>query len=232
MDADIRLNRLSRAGFALSFSLALLLSFPGCGSVEETTDEWSEEPAPVSPTAKLEYRVDSLMNENRRMQQQIEALSTENRNLTARAAELETKFSETETAPRPVSMTTTPTGDVVSGYTDALASYRRRDFSGAVHQFESLLSGGIGEDLADNCHYWIGECYYGMRRYTDAITHFQMVFNYRTSDKKDDAQFMIGNSYAAAGNTSAARDAYNSVGSSYPSSPLVKKAREKLARLR
>jgi tol-pal system protein YbgF len=200
--------------------------------VEETTDDWGQESTPVSVTAKLEYRVDSLMNENRRMEQQVEALATENRNLTARAAELETKLAEAAAAPPPPAMTSPSTGDMTSGYSDALASYRRRDFSTAAQQFEGLLSGGIRDDLADNCHYWIGESYYGMRQYADAITHFQMVFNYAKSEKKDDAQLMIGNSYAAAGNTSSARDAYTSMVSSYPASPLVKKAQEKLARLK
>jgi len=233
MSADVKYYRRNRvAGLALCVSLILSLSLFGCGTVEETTDEWSEEDTPVSVTARLEYRVDSLMNENRRMQQQVEALATENRNLTARAAELETKLAEAAAAPPPAAITPAPSGGMTSGYSEALASYRRRDFASAAQQFEGLLGGGIRDDLADNCHYWIGESYYGMRKYTEAITHFQMVFNYKRSEKKDDAQLMIANSYAAAGNTSAAREAYNTLVSSYPASPLVKKAQEKMARLK
>ncbi len=70
-----------------------------------------------------------------------------------------------------------------------------------------------------------------MGRYSDAIQHFEMARGYRYSEKKDDAQLMIGNSYSAMGNKSAARDAYNKLISSYPASPYVKKAEEKLARL-
>lgn len=225
-------RRVSVASLALCVVLVLSLAIVACGTVEETTDDWGDTGAPVSVTAKLEYRVDSLMNENRRLQQQVEALATENRNLTARAAELETKLTEAATVPSPVAVTPSPSGDMSSAYSEAVAAYRRRDFAPAVQQFEALLAGGIGDGLADNCHYWIGESYYGMRQYTDAVTHFQMVLNYNKSEKKDDAQLMIGNAYAAAGNKAAAQEAYNTVVSVYPASPLVKKAQEKLARLR
>ena len=47
----------------------------------------------------LEYRLDSLQNENRRLQDQIEAVASENRKLTARNAELETKLTEAMAAP-------------------------------------------------------------------------------------------------------------------------------------
>jgi tol-pal system protein YbgF len=209
------------------FALALY----GCGTVpESTSDTWESNP-PVSTTARLEYRVDSLMNENRRLQQQTEALATENRNLTARSAELETRIAEMEAAPKiePVASTTP---DVASGYEGALAAFRNRDFAGAIQEFDALLKGNVRDDLADNCHYWMGESYYGMKSYREAIDHFRMVLDYRKSEKKDDAQLMIGNASAALGDKAGARDAYNNLISSYPVSPLIPKAKEKLARLK
>lgn len=223
-------NRFSNAfGLVLITTTAFSLFLFGCGSGEETTDEWETTPV-ISMTARLEYRIDSLMNENRRSKQQIEALATENRSLTARAAELEMKLDEALAAPPPPPEPE-PITNMNSAYLSALAQYRQRDFAGAKEKFEALLAGGIGDKLADNCHYWIGECSYGMGRYSDAIQHFEMVRGYRYSEKKDDAQLMIGNSYSAMGNKSAARDAYNKLISSYPASPYVKKAEEKLARL-
>ena len=62
-------------------------------------EEWETQPA-VSSTAMLEYRVDSLSNENRQLKDQVEAVVTENRKLTARNAELETKQSEPPPATR------------------------------------------------------------------------------------------------------------------------------------
>ena len=182
-------------------------------------------------TARLEYRVDSLMNENRRLQQQTEALATENRNLTARSAELETRINEMAAAPR-IEPPASPSSNVASGYEGALAAFRNRDFPGAIQEFEALLQGNVRDDLADNCHYWMGESYYGMKKYSEAIDHFRMVMDYKKSEKKDDAQLMIGNASAAMGDKTGARDAYDKLISSYPVSPLVPKAKEKLARLR
>jgi tol-pal system protein YbgF len=173
--------------------------------------------------------MDSLMNENRRLEQQVEALAAENRNLTARAAELETRLNEALAAPKVE--TPPPMAASTGGYEGALSAFRSRDYAGAIQSFEALLNGGVGEDLADNCHYWIGEAFYGQRKYAEAISHFKMVHDYGRSEKKDDAQLMIGNASVAMGDRAGARDAFNSLISNYPTSPLVAKAREKLARL-
>jgi tol-pal system protein YbgF len=209
-----------------------LLTF-GCSSSQQAgNDQWSSGSA---ITGQMEYRIDSLANENRRLKQQIDAVSTENKNLTARTAELDAKLKETKMAP-PVSVQQTaapaPTKDITSGYSGALDTYQKRNFTEAAKQFESLLSGGIGEDLADNCHYWIGESYYGMGKYNDAIHHFQEVLGYKHSEKRDDAQLMIGNCYAAMGNKASAKEAYNKLISSYPASTYVKKAKDKLAKMK
>jgi TolA-binding protein len=210
------------AGIAVGLSLAAL----GCGSQEPATEEWETTPT-VSPTASLEYRVDSLKAANRRLREQLDALATENRSLTAKNAEMETKQNEAVTTPK----LAPPPADLQSGYNAALAQYRKRDFSGAVEQFQALLTAGITEDLADNCYYWLGESNYGMKKYSEAIQNFEKVLGYKHSEKKDGAQLMIGNSYLAEGNKDAAKEAYQKVLTGYPTSPLVKKAQARILKL-
>lgn len=216
------LCRLSPVTVIFIGALISALSLSACVSSEESV----EDPL-YSKTARLQYQVDSLMAENQRMSQEVGALASENRTLTARAAELEMKLKDAMAAPPPPP----PPADHSAGYAGALAQYRARDFGGAMQQFESLLSQGIRDDLADNCHYWIGECLYGTGKYNDAIPHFERAMGYAQSEKKDDSQLMIGNSYAAMGNKDAAREAYQKVISSFPASPYVQKAQEKLGRL-
>ena len=210
----------------VSFASALL----GCGGSPETQSDTGEASPPVSVTAKLQYQVDSLMNENRRLQQQVDVMGTENRNLTAHAAELETKLNETATVPKAEPAASPSTSDV--SYEGALAAFRKRDFTGSILGFQALLDHNVREDQADNCHYWIGESYYGMRQYKDAIDHFRMVLNYKGSEKRDAAQMMIANATALMGDKAGAREAYNTLISTYPLSPLLPKAKEKLARLK
>ncbi len=213
----------------LGVALALAVMTFGCGSSEESTEQWETTPT-VSPTAKLEYEVDSLKNENRRMKEQLDAVTTENRNLTAKNAEMETKLAEAQAAAKPAPPP--PPSDLSSGYEAALSMYRSRNFADAVDQFQGLLKAGIKDDLASNCHYWIGESYYGLKKYDDAIQHFEMVFDYKKSSKKPAAQLMIGNSYLASGNKTAAKEAYEKVVSTYPLSQYVQKAQEKLAKIK
>ncbi|HXG00043.1 MAG TPA: tetratricopeptide repeat protein [Bacteroidota bacterium] len=221
----------------LMLSASLTLSawmFFGCGTVEETTEEeWTDTPA-ISTTARLEYRIDSLMNENRKLQQQLETVSTENRNLIARVSELQSRLSEAMATPRTVSEAG-PGGEGTSsitpssaGYESALARFRRRDYRGAIDEFSALLNAGISRDLADNCHYWIGESYFGMKKFNDAIQHFEVVLGMTGSDKADDAQFMIGNAYMQLGRKNDARQAFQRLLSDYPDSPLRSRAQAKL----
>lgn len=222
--------------FSLGVVSALALMSYGCGSTEDTTDQ-SETTPTISPIAQLEYRVDSLKNENRRMKDQVDAVTAENRNLTAKNAELETKLNEALASQKPAAPAPAPTGAVSnegmnSGYQSALDLFKQRNYSDAVDQFQGLLKAGIGDDLAGNCHYWIGESYYGMKKYSDAIQQFEMVFDYKKSAKKAAAQLMIGNAYRASGNTAAAKEAYEKVVSGYPLSPLVKNAQDKLTKMK
>ncbi len=208
--------------------VALFLSVMtfGCGSSEESTDQFETTPT-VSPTAKLEYQVDSLKNENRRMKEQLDAVTTENRNLTAKVADLETKLTEAQTPKTPP-----PPADMTGAYEAALSLYKAKNYPDAIDQFQGLLKAGIKDDLASNCHYWIGESYYGLKKYDEAIQNFEMVFDYKKSSKKAASQLMIGNSYLASGNMVAAKEAYQKVVSGYPSSSYVEKAQQKLAKIK
>jgi TolA-binding protein len=219
------------AGLVPVAALALSLSVFGCGSSGENTEEWETAPA-VSPNAMLEYRLDSLQNENRRLQDQIEAVAAENRKLTARNAELETKLTEAMSSPKP---TTTPDEKApvanTGGYDGALAKFHAKEYSAAIADFQGLIDSGIEASLADNCHYWIGESQYGLKQYKSALQTFQGITAMQRSGKKADATFMIGNCQLALGNKTDAKEAFQKVVADFPTSALVEKAKAKLAKL-
>jgi tol-pal system protein YbgF len=219
-----------------TFALGLAVVAVGCGSSEEDTESWETTPA-VSAAATPEAKADSMKNETRRIREQVDALAAENRTLTARNAELETKLNEAMAAaktPAPTSPTTTtpsvPIGNVSGAYNAALSEFHKRNYQEAANQFEAILNSG-SDKLADNCHYWIGESFYGMKKYDEAIKHFETVLGYQGSGKRPYAQLMIGNSYMALGDKAAAKDAYSKLVSTYPSSSLVEKAKERLSKL-
>jgi tol-pal system protein YbgF len=215
----------------------------GCGSAEQAMeDEWGTLPQ-VSSTAQLELRIDSLMNENRKLRDQVEAITGENRRLIARTAELETRVTEAMTAaqaapqavpqatPAPARAPAVASTQTGSGYEAALALYNRRNYQGAIDQFQALLSSGSAGNLADNCQYWIGESYYGLGKYGDALQSFKEVVAQKRSTKLPYAYMMIGNCEALLGNKDAAREAYNRVAADFPTSPLAAKAQARLRKL-
>jgi len=244
MMKDLRKTRLA-ATMLLPTSLILALAFTstGCGSAEEGTEAWDATQQAAPPPESMEFRVDSLKNENRRLRDQLDAMAAENRNLTARNAELETKLTEAAAAPAaaPTPAPTSPgssnvspaapTGNFSADYAAALAQYRSKHFAESAAQFEAILNSGANEKMADNCHYWIGESLYGLRKFDEAMKQFETVLGYAGSGKRPSAQFMIGNVYAAQGNKVAAKEAFEKVVSTYPTSDLVDRAKAKLAKL-
>jgi TolA-binding protein len=245
-------------------SIALVLALVGCGSSQDAMDEEFRNMPGMTPAAQLEFKIDSLMNENRKLRDQVDAMTTENRRLTAKTAELETKIAEMTAAqsatpvipppiaapspkprpaatPKPPAMpkpaatpapATAPSTEGLSGYEAALAAFNGKNYSAAIEQFQSLINSGAAGSRADNCHYWIGEAYYGMNKYSDALQAFKSVLDFKKSGKAAYAYMMIGNCESLLGNKDAAREAYTRAATDYPTSPVAAKAQAKLAKLK
>ena len=219
-------------GLVSAVIMLVALTVAGCGTSQDSTEEWTQTPA-STPTSMLEYRVDSLKNENGRLKDQLESVAAENRKLTARNAELETKLNEALAAPK---VETPPPAAApatsASAYEAALGKFKSKDFQGAIPDFEALLNGNVDQKYVDNCHYWIGESYYGLKKYKDALKQFSTVLGLPRSEKKADAMMMTGNCQAMLGNKDGAREAYEKVVSDFPTSPQVEKAKDKLAKMK
>ncbi|MCI0698239.1 tetratricopeptide repeat protein [candidate division KSB1 bacterium] len=113
-------------------------------------------------------------------------------------------------------------------YQDALDDFYVRRFDSAVRKFQALLQSNDKNELADNCQYWIGECYYAMGRYYEAIAEFQKVYVFAKSNKTPDAQLMIGLAFLKNGEKDMARAELNIVLSFDPRSASAKKAQRYL----
>ena len=212
----------------MMFSLVGSFNFAGCAGGGEAME--GEGRMRRTPT---QMKIDSLKNEIATAKQMNAKLEAERRRLNARVAELETNLSmerqrvKALTPPPRPKMT-----DPAAHYDHSLSLFRNRDYQQALEMFMQMLKARVSDDLADNAHYWIGECLYAMKKYNEAIEHFNHVFNYKITEKKDDAQLMIANCYARMGNRTQAKAEYQKVIDNYPTSEYVQRARDSIAKLR
>jgi TolA-binding protein len=204
----------------------------GCASSDETSKENAAPPAP-SATETMKKQITNLQAENISLRSQVEKLQQDNRAATARIAELETQL--TELKEKPAATPTMPLKSTISNtreaYDRALGLFRSRSYKEAAATFQSILDAGAPEGLDDNCTYWLGECAYGAKNYEVAIEQFEKVSSYPRSEKKDDAQIMIANSYFAMGNKVKAKAEYHKLIDKYPASPYVKRAKARLGQM-
>jgi tol-pal system protein YbgF len=148
-----------------------------------------------------------------------------------------TSMAYRETEKKPSSQTIQPPARSTSAalfeqqYDEARRAYNARDFKRAVQQFEALLIENRNHSLADNCQYWIGESYYGMGNYEQAIAAFEKVFTFSNSNKYADSQLKLGLSYMRMSNTARAAQEFQKLIDNYPTSEYVSVAKQYLVKL-
>ncbi|MDZ7291243.1 MAG: tetratricopeptide repeat protein [candidate division KSB1 bacterium] len=213
------------------------------GIVPETT---KPEPAKPEPTAVVPVKpetaqpsVTDLQKENERLQRELNAREQQLRNTLIERDELLKRLQDAEKAPGRLQTVRTAgayagADGYVQRYDEALNLYKQRRYHDAIAAFQALLAESDKSsyaDYADNCQYWIGECYYGLGKFQQAIAEFEKVFTFVRSNKSDAALFMLGRCYERMGEREQARSEFEQLIAKYPSSPYVATARKYLARL-
>ncbi len=215
------------------------------------TDAPVEQPAQAAPSqlGQYEKQIEDLRTENTNLKQKIVKLEQDNRTLNTMMAESESKIQaerwradslQQAMTTMPVAVAAPITEEAapvvespmnISSYEEALQAFNAKRYDEAISALEGMLSQGVSKDLEDNCNYWIGESRYAKKQYQDAISAFEAVMSFASSEKKGDAQFMMAQSFERLGNKAKAKEGYEKVVKDYPMSKVVKKAKERWARL-
>ena len=112
-------------------------------------------------------------------------------------------------------------------YDEAYLAYLDANYDKSLSIFQELLNINDANDLTDNCQYWVGEIYYSMKDYNQAIDAFNAVFNYKENNKGAYAYYKLGLCYLNVDNTDKAVESFNKVVSDYSNqSDLVKKSEQ------
>jgi len=184
--------------------------------------ESAVEAAPQPTAAGLE-------EDRKRLEEALKERDIEIANLKAELAERDRQLNAAESAEppmeiKPVRTPVSGSGTFQERYDRARALYESRRYKEAIQEFAALLSTDSSHKLADNCQYWIGECYYGMRAYNQAIIEFEKIFTFNDSDKNDDAQLKLGLCYTRIGNVEKAKAEFQKLVDTYPESEFISRA--------
>ncbi len=201
-----------------SDDLASILGLTPAEQVKEARSEPKSSAAPENGR-KLELEK-SLSEKDLELRRLREELQTKESLIKARERNL-TESLDTPAAPLSAAA-------FRNRYDEALRLYHARRYSEAAAAFDELIRLGGDPSLVDNCQYWKGECYYGLRDYQQAIIEFQKVFNYPSSNKLDDAQLKLGLCYVRLGNMERARQEFRKLIDNYPNSEYIERARSYL----
>ena len=117
-------------------------------------------------------------------------------------------------------------------YDEAWRLVERKDFRAAIPRFREFLKKYPNSDFADNAQYWLGECYYGLKEYDQAILEFDAVRRkYPKGDKVPAALLKQGFAFAELGDKVDARLILQELADRYPQSEEAAKAKQKLKTL-
>ncbi len=166
----------------------------------------------------LQTRVNELDSELT-IQKQI------NRDLSAKSAEMARQSMGAGTS------SVTSRDDFNRKYSAALKLFKSRNYKDALSTFQDLSMSKVVPDMVGNTYYWIGECYYAMQKYSDAVKSFETVLTFPKSYKEGAAYIMLGMSYLRLGDKQQARLAWQTLIKKDPKSQYGNRAKEYLKQL-
>ena len=203
------------------------------------TPENANTDAPKMDPAVTETKTESapsgapdLQKEVERLQGELNVRNQQLADLRSNLMERDAKLQELERTPQtPATRSAAGGNGFVQRYADARNLYEQRRYAEAAAAFQAILAENEKSSYADNCQYWIGESYYGLGKFPQAIAEFEKVFTFARSNKTDAALLKIGLCYLQMGERQQARSQLEQLIATYPGSPYVAKARRYLARL-
>ncbi|MGA3286091.1 MAG: tetratricopeptide repeat protein [Bacteroidota bacterium] len=187
----------------------------------------------IQDKASNEMLLEMIREQNLRLNDVVEQLKLLSQYQQSNQNRSYTNATGTPIEPSSVSFLSSPQLYEVSlGYGKAIQLYQQRKYRSAIHAFQSLLDNGVHTDLKDNCHFWMGVCYFNLNRIDQAMDEFTGVLNIAGSDKREGAYFMMGQCYEQRGANNDAKAAFEKMMRKYPTGSLKQIAEIKLALLK
>jgi len=114
-------------------------------------------------------------------------------------------------------------------YDSALGYYRDDRYEEAMAGFKNFLTLYPTSDLADNAHFWIGECHRALTKYEEAILAYQKVINgYPKGNKVPSAMLQQALTFEKINDTTTANLVFKKLVKNFPKTKEAEIARKRL----
>jgi tol-pal system protein YbgF len=118
-------------------------------------------------------------------------------------------------------------------YQKGLDTFKNGDLQKARELLAKFIELYPSHELAANAHYWLGETYYGEKKYDQAVLEFQEVIkNFPGKEKVPAAMLKQGMAFKELGDVKSARYLYKKLIEEFPAANETKTAKEKLKELK
>ena len=117
-------------------------------------------------------------------------------------------------------------------YQMAYDSVINSDFERSIAEFDQYMSVYPSGRFVTNAHYWKGQAYLYLERYSEAKESYEIILNrYEDSAKLADAMYGLGLAYQGLGNVTQARQILNEIKRRFPNTGVANLADTKLLQL-
>jgi TolA-binding protein len=175
---------------------------------------------------QLEELLIRLTTLERYVQNQISLLRQDNDELRSLIQKLESgQTSSIRTVEAPKKLT------AKDRYISGLKFYNSREYKKAIGEFEAAAQLAQDKTTRENSYFWIGDCYYRLQNYYQAIETLRVLTKTK-NEKTDDALLIMGLSYKKLGNTKKALEQFEKIVETFPESEYQRLARVEIDRLK
>jgi len=131
------------------------------------------------------------------------------------------------------SISTQGSADCQKAYDDAFVLARQGKYEPAIAGFQSFLGNCPNDPSAENAYFWIGECYYSLEKYSQAVTQFDYVLkNYKGSGNTSRALYKLARSKQELGQKAEARKTFQQLINEFPKTLEAEQAKDRLKELK
>lgn len=230
--------------------LVAVVLLAGCASGRKNADDLPPVPIPKAETEAVNPTPSATEAQIATLQTQLTELLERIDVLNARIAKLETgpaiasapapeRVVVPVPAPAPAHVQPSAPAPVLHGadlydaYRNALILFGHGKHAESRSAFERIFEADPSGELADNALFWIGETYYAVGDYSDAMRYYARVTKeYADQNKAPDAMFKMGLTYVKTGDLAMARRTFEECIKKYPYSTPAASAKYELKRIK